>query len=702
MSNKHTIFGFIRIALLYTALISIVVSCSGGGGANQASPGGIAVLSIQPSESAIGVSLNSTIVVTFSESVDPSTVNASTFLVTDAQGRSVSGTISLTSGSIATFVPSTRMDPTTTYTVTITSGVHSLSGKPLPANYTWSFTTGMVSASQDTTPPTVISTDPANGATNVSITSALVATFSEALDSATVNTATFTVKDGANTPVSGTVVLTGETALFLPSAALAPLATFTATITTGVKDLAGNAMAGNYTWGLTTAAAPANLSPFGFHPAKTDLPGHPHDYTDAQAIGVTWARGELYAFWSLVQPDLTTQTYNFVPFDVEYGSIPQGISPLGNIAVEPPGSTGYEVTGSYLPVDEAKYSAFVQALVKRYSTQGPDSMPGLTNPVKYWQVENEPFDTQTTSFADVQRITYLAVKAACPDCTVLIGGVGGFPPVSRYLKAFDLGYKPILDALHGQYVDVMDFHWYGQATGDYRGAGDAYNHIRTVLDADGFTSVPIWMTEMTAFSGTIVSSGTSSTPTYPSQTERQQALDYVKRYVYPLSLGVKVIFAGFGVMDGFKYDGDYFDYTGLIYDSAVPGDLTTGQKKLGYYSYRKMTEKLEGSDWNSTATVQQANDVYVYRFTKNGKAIYVAWWDYFNDPTYTSGKVRAVTISGLNSATVTVTEALPKFATGAEVTAAGYANSFTVTTVAVSAGSVTLNLGDSPVYVELP
>ncbi len=542
--------------------------------------------------------------------------------------------------------------------------------------------------------PTVIAAYPSAGATGVAVTSAVVATFSRAMDSTTVNTATFTLKDGSDISVSGTIVLSQGTAQFVPDTNLTSLTTYTATITTGVKDLEGNAMMSDYSWAFTTS-----LSPFGIQPAKIGSPGTTNDYTDSWTLGATWTRSELYAFWSVVQPDLATQTYDFTLYDFEYGSIPQGMTVLANITAQPLGASGYFVAGSYSPIDEAQYTAFVQAVVKRYSVPGPDSMPGLVNPIKYWQVDNEPWESQTTTFADLQRITYLAIKAACPDCTVLIGGVGGFPPASDYITAFDRDFKPYLDALHGQYLDVMDFHWYGQATGDYRGAGDVYRHIRSVLDGDGFTSVPVWITEMCTFKGDIASKGTLS---YPQQTERQQALDYVKRYVYPLSLGIKVVFSGFGIMDGFKFDGAYFDYTGLIYNSAVQGDLTTGQKKLAYFAYQKMTEKLEGSDWNAIATVQEVNDVYVYRFLKNGKAIYVAWWDYFNDPSYASGNVRAVAISGLNSATVTVTEALPMYATGAEVTAAGYANSFTVTSDPVSDGSVTLNLGDSPVYVEQP
>ena len=102
----------------------------------------------------------------------------------------------------------------------------------------------------DATPPTVSSTSPALNAANVAINTAITATFSEAMDASTITTATFTVGG-----VTGTVTYTGTTATFTPTTSLAYSTTYTATITTGAKDLAGNAMAANYSWSFTTASA---------------------------------------------------------------------------------------------------------------------------------------------------------------------------------------------------------------------------------------------------------------------------------------------------------------------------------------------------------------------------------------------------------------------------------------------------------------
>lgn len=96
-------------------------------------------------------------------------------------------------------------------------------------------------------PPIVYATNPVNNATNVAVSSKITATFSEAMDAATISTGTFTISG-----VAGTVTYSGLTATFTPSADLEPSKTYTATITTGVKDLDGSAMEANYTWSFTT------------------------------------------------------------------------------------------------------------------------------------------------------------------------------------------------------------------------------------------------------------------------------------------------------------------------------------------------------------------------------------------------------------------------------------------------------------------
>src|SRR5688500_13772732 len=80
--------------------------------------------------------------------------------------------------------------------------------------------------------PVVISTLPEEGATAAPTNYAVFASFSKPMDAATINTLSFTVTRGASA-VEGSVTWNAltDTATFQPTAALAPNAVHTATIT---------------------------------------------------------------------------------------------------------------------------------------------------------------------------------------------------------------------------------------------------------------------------------------------------------------------------------------------------------------------------------------------------------------------------------------------------------------------------------------
>jgi hypothetical protein len=108
--------------------------------------------------------------------------------------------------------------------------------------------------------PVVVSTVPANGATGVPVTQVITASFNEAMNSATINTSTFTIAGPGGTLVGGTVTFSGTTASFTPTAALAASTLYTATITTGAEDPGGNSLASNFVWTFTTGAIPTVIS----------------------------------------------------------------------------------------------------------------------------------------------------------------------------------------------------------------------------------------------------------------------------------------------------------------------------------------------------------------------------------------------------------------------------------------------------------
>jgi Ice-binding-like/Bacterial Ig-like domain len=229
-----------------------------GGAADTTAP---TVASTSPLPAATAVLTTAAIQATFSEAMTPQTITAATFTLTGPGGAAVPGSVVFDAPTkVATLHAVTSLAGNTSYLAKLqggVGGVTDLAGNAMASNYTWSFTTGAIA---DTTRPTVSSTVPANGATSVATNSAITATFSEAMAPATLTTAAFTMTGPGAATVAGTVTYAGLTATFKPASALAINTLFTAAITTGAKDLAGNALAANYTWSFTTGAH-VGLSP---------------------------------------------------------------------------------------------------------------------------------------------------------------------------------------------------------------------------------------------------------------------------------------------------------------------------------------------------------------------------------------------------------------------------------------------------------
>jgi|GEM_PF-6777618 len=96
------------------------------------------VYSTTPYADQIKVAVNTAVTATFSEAMDATTINSSTFTLAGTGG--VTGTVSY-SGKTATFTPSGDLEPGKKYTATITTGVTDTDGIAMEANFTWSFTT---------------------------------------------------------------------------------------------------------------------------------------------------------------------------------------------------------------------------------------------------------------------------------------------------------------------------------------------------------------------------------------------------------------------------------------------------------------------------------------------------------------------------------------------------------------------------------
>ena len=222
--------------------------------------------------------------VVFTTSASPDTTAPTVTMTAPGAGATVSGTAVTVSANASDNVGVTSVqflldgvalgsaDTSAPYSITWNSttaanGAHTLSARASDAAGNTTTATGVavtVSNVVDTTPPTVTAQTPAAGATGVATGTTVTATFSEAVDATTVSSATVTLQ-GPSGAVGAAVSYNAatRTATLTPSATLAASTTYTATVTggaTGVKDLAGNALAADVAWTFTTAATPVGCT----------------------------------------------------------------------------------------------------------------------------------------------------------------------------------------------------------------------------------------------------------------------------------------------------------------------------------------------------------------------------------------------------------------------------------------------------------
>jgi hypothetical protein len=251
--------------------------------------------STSPANRKTDVVVNKKITASFSEAMDPLTVSTETFTVNGPDEIPISGSV-IYVGVTAIFTPEYDLEYETTYIAKITTGAKDLAGNALTNDHTWIFTTG---AAPDITAPSVRSTDPANRTTDVAINKKIVAAFSEVMDPLTMTTETYTLTGPGETPVSGAVIYVGVSAIFTPEDDLEYNTSYTATITTGAKDLAGNALTIDHSWGLTTGSSPDIIAPS----VSSTTPAN-------RATGVAINKKIAVRFSEVVEPlTVTTETF---------------------------------------------------------------------------------------------------------------------------------------------------------------------------------------------------------------------------------------------------------------------------------------------------------------------------------------------------------------------------------------------------------
>jgi YVTN family beta-propeller protein len=197
------------------------------------------VVSTNPASGQTGVSATASISAAFSEKLAP--WSASAFSLTGVTG--ILGNAALQSDSIISFSPSSLLCYDLTFTALLDTSVTDLCGNHLSPQYSWTFRT-----IDDTVKPKVLSLDPANNDTLVSVNKSVIVRFSEAMDTASARAA-FSITPS----VSGNFTWSGDSIMtFAPAETLSFRRQFQMAIGAGALDLAGNPLASAWNSSFTT------------------------------------------------------------------------------------------------------------------------------------------------------------------------------------------------------------------------------------------------------------------------------------------------------------------------------------------------------------------------------------------------------------------------------------------------------------------
>jgi len=350
------------------------------------------------------------------------------------------------------------------------------------------------------------------------------------------------------------------------------------------------------------------------------------------------------------------------------------------------------------PGDMDAYLDFIKKAAERYDGDGIQDAPGSpvvnswilgtemwrgegwtdTNSGKKW------WDGTPEEYATLFVETYKAIKIANSDAVLKMAGSNPLLDEEEGTDYEDAVYKELRKLIQDipNFSFAYSLHFYPGDKRDFEAYTHAIDLAREVLDGNNFYNVPITITDTACF----LSKEDSS-------KEENTAKHIIKTYVVGLAHDVKnIVWAQLSDGNDEAY-GKRFE-AGLISNPSMSNQDKNHYKNLGFYTYKLMVEKLEGSDWDNIQTIQESDNVYVYKFIKNGEPVWVAWWDYFDDTT--SSKTISVDVGDINS--VKITEAVPKYESGKEVT--DYNTAFNTETKTVSGGKVEIILGEIPVFVE--
>ncbi len=340
-------------------------------------------------------------------------------------------------------------------------------------------------------------------------------------------------------------------------------------------------------------------------------------------------------------------------------------------------------------VDYAAYGRELHALIRQYRSR-----------VKYWEIDTEPgglppprgwrgFEKEYAVFL---KRTHAVIKEECPDCLVVMGGAGGIAGGRR--EDINAAFvRSIMAHGAGDCFDVFSFKLHHHKAADYvdlKNKMEIFSKLFQEYGVDLKTKQIFLETGIYDGDPHYAEGHSLGFVQLPPQTEFRQASGLVKTYLFAIAQGVDKIFWN-EVLERHNFGGETrnpFNYYGLVNNPLnVDGK---SHKKLAYYSYKKMIELLEGSDWKNLVKLEERESICIYRLNRSGGTIWIAWNDGSEEIT--------VSIPGFRSSAARVTNAVPEAPSGQQVR--DYKTAFREDILPVRDQMLHLRLEhDSPVYI---
>ena len=312
----------------------------------------------------------------------------------------------------------------------------------------------------------------------------------------------------------------------------------------------------------------------------------------AKDVGALWIRPHLTAAFNKGNIE-EGDSYNWTIPDLFIGTMQEyNMQILIQFWNSPAATKPYVV----LEIDDS-YLKWLKAMVERYDGDGIDDMPGLKYPVLYYEVLNEPIQSnpeeEAEKYAYILKESYKVIKEANPNAKVLIGGL---------LQA-DRDLELLLENGCEDYFDIINWHQ------------SDVESVKSIKEKFGIDK-PMWITE---FWDDQILNKYQSGENITLEDEKEQAKWLAEKFSRLFAKGVDKIFH-VEILGHIKSPIEKNRHNPIEQEGACLYCEPEGQPRLAYYTYKLLAWKIGQFE---SARVVYVDGKEVYEFVQDGKKYYV-------------------------------------------------------------------------------